>query len=118
MGKDSKKKHSKEKDKSEKSKKDHKHKSKHHDRDKGEDKQSKIDNPISIDDFFHKSEEFRVWLKISKGMYFEDLTSKDARKLFEKDFVKDFNKGKLNKMYYDGNIPLEIRNSAVKTQHK
>lgn len=109
MGKDSKKKHSSDKEDREKSKKDHKHKSKDHNRDKKETKREKESSssrpsvlPISIDEFFTKSEEFRVWLKLSKNTFFEDLTSKDARKIFEKDFVKDYNKGKLQSMYYDG----------------
>lgn len=113
MGKDSKKNHSKDKDSSEKSKKEHKHKSKDHDREKkssskDRDTKSEILNisPISSDDFFTKSEEFRVWLKLSENVFFEDLTSKEARKLFDKEFVKDYNKGKLTSMYYDGQLYL------------
>ncbi len=109
MGKDSKKKHSKDKDSGEKSRKEHKHKSKDHDRERkssSKDKDSKTEhsniNPISSDDFFTKSEEFRVWLKLSQNVFFEDLTSKEARKIFDKEFVKDYNKGKLTSMYYDG----------------
>jgi hypothetical protein len=150
MGKESKK-HSKEKDREEKSKKDHKHKSKHHEKDKHHSSSSsssgerrEVTTPITEEDFFNKSEEFRVWLKLSKGQYFEDLSSKDARKVFEKDFVKDYNKGKLSAMYYEGKIhlsrsrpgrnklklvysicifptgkiPLEIRTTAVKSQHR
>lgn len=111
MGKDSKKKHSKDKDSGEKSKKDHKHKSKDHDRERKSssgDKESKSERPkvkpISEDEFFTKSEEFRVWLKLSKNVYFEDLSSKEAHKIFEKEFVKDYNKGKLTAMYYDGKM--------------
>lgn len=109
MGKDSKKKHSKDKDSGEKSRKEHKHKSKDHDRERkssSKDKDSKTEHPnikpISSDDFFTKSEEFRVWLKLSQNVFFEDLTSKEARKMFDKEFVKDYNKGKLTSMYYDG----------------
>jgi len=109
MGKDSKKKHSKDKDSSEKSRKEHKHKSKDHDRERkssSKDNDSKADHsnikPITSDDFFTKSEEFRVWLKLSENVFFEDLTSKEARKMFDKEFVKDYNKGKLTSMYYDG----------------
>lgn len=125
MGKDSKKKHSKDKDSGEKSKKEHKHKSKDHDKDRKSSSRDKDSSsvrlnvvPISEDEFFTKNEEFRVWLKLSKNIYFEDLTSKEAHKIFEKEFVKDYNKGKLTPMYYDGKIPLEIRSSTVKTQHK
>lgn len=116
MGKDSNKKDSRDKEKSEKSKKEHKYKSKHHDKDKDryKDKSNKSDRKekdnkasdgkdhISVDDFFTKSLEFRVWLKLGKGTYFEDLTSKEAHKIFEKEFTKDYNKGKLSAMYYDG----------------
>jgi ABC-type Zn2+ transport system substrate-binding protein/surface adhesin len=104
MGKDNKK-HSKESEKSHKHKKDHKHQSKHSDKGRSDNKDSerrRVDAPITEDDFFNKSEEFRVWLKLAKNEYFEDLSSKEARKLFEKEFMKDFNKGKLSSMYYDG----------------
>jgi hypothetical protein len=57
---------------------------------------------ISLDDYFSKSQEFRVWLKVSKGRYFEDLSSDEAHKLFSKDFVPAFNKGSLPEMYYSG----------------
>jgi hypothetical protein len=111
MGKDSKKKDSKDKHKS--SKKEHKHESKHSKKDHKSHHSSKdkVDSAhhtghsdISEDDFFVKSEAFRVWLKIERNIYFEDLTSADARKLFDKDFVKYYNKGKLDAMYYAGKL--------------
>jgi hypothetical protein len=87
-----------------KDKKEHKHKD-DKERDNKERDGGEVDDgrpKISVDDYFTKSEEFRVWLKLAKGEFFEDLSSKDARKIFEKDFVKDFNKGRLSAMFYDG----------------
>jgi hypothetical protein len=48
---------------------------------------------------------------------FEDLTSDEARNLFNNTFVPDFNDGKLPLMFYEG-IPFEIREAATKTTHK
>mmetsp|Transcript_16906 Transcript_16906/g.37559 ORF Transcript_16906/g.37559 Transcript_16906/m.37559 type:complete len:172 (-) Transcript_16906:3554-4069(-) len=130
MGKEDKdKKKSHKSDSKEDSKKSHKSDKKSKHREEKERKHSKGDHErgkddgddrpkITVDDYFTKSEEFRVWLKLTKGSYFEDLTSKDARKIFEKDFVKDFNKGRLSAMFYDGNIPHDIRAATVKSQHK
>ena len=73
---------------------------------------------ITEDDYYNKSEEFRVWLKLCRdGLFFEDLTTVEAKDLFQK-FSKAFNKGRLPPMYYDGNIPLAVRGSIVKSKHK
>jgi len=72
---------------------------------------------ITEEDYYNKSEEFRVWLKLCRDLYFEDLSTVEAKALFEK-FSKAFNKGRLSAMYYDGNIPLAVRGSIVKSKHK
>ncbi|MED6109675.1 hypothetical protein PIB30_117189 [Stylosanthes scabra] len=88
-------KHSKEKsDKGKKSKDTHK--SKH----------SKGDGPkgfqeLSSDDYFAKNNEFATWLKEEKNIFFSDLSSESAREMFS-DFVKAWNKGKLEMNYYEG----------------
>ena len=56
---------------------------------------------ISSADYFAKSTEFRVFLKLVRRKMFEDLTSKEAHKLFATKFVPAWNKRKLDKMYYE-----------------
>ncbi|KAM1346703.1 hypothetical protein ACFX13_036727 [Malus domestica] len=90
-------KHSKHRSDKEKKTKD-KHKSKHH---KG-DRLSKIDfQELSNDDYFLKNNEFSTWLKEEKDVFFSDLSSESARQLFA-DFVKVWNKQKLESKYYEG----------------
>ncbi|RUP49442.1 hypothetical protein BC936DRAFT_142500 [Jimgerdemannia flammicorona] len=62
--------------------------------------------PISEEDYFAKSTEFRVWLR-DKGKFFDELTSEQAHEQFKK-FVKAWNKFKLDKKYYSG-----IRSSQI-----
>ncbi|XP_068325080.1 style cell-cycle inhibitor 1-A-like [Pyrus communis] len=89
--------HSKHRSAKEKKTKD-KHKSKHH---KG-DRLSKIDfQELSTDDYFLKNNEFSMWLKEEKDVFFSDLSSESARQLFA-DFVKVWNKQKLESKYYEG----------------
>ncbi|XP_058097115.1 style cell-cycle inhibitor 1-A [Magnolia sinica] len=56
---------------------------------------------LSNDDYFAKNNEFSTWLKEEKGLFFSDLSSEDARKLFS-GFVKDWNSQKLQSHYYEG----------------
>ncbi|VVA27427.1 Hypothetical predicted protein [Prunus dulcis] len=75
-----------------------KHKSKHH---KG-DRHLKIEfQELSTDDYFSKNNEFSTWLKEEKDVFFSDLSSESARQLFS-DFVKVWNKQKLESKYYEG----------------
>ncbi|KAF0701252.1 Aste57867_8246 [Aphanomyces stellatus] len=102
------------KDKKKKSHKKHKkHKSSssrsHHD-------DSRPDVQISEDDYFEKALEFRVWLKLEKRLYFDDLTSADAQGYFGK-FVHKWNGGKLDSMYYT-KIPQHILEGIQRTKHK
>ncbi|KAI9462406.1 hypothetical protein BJY52DRAFT_1222021 [Lactarius psammicola] len=60
--------------------------------------------PITESDYFLKSSEFRVWLKDDKRKYFDELSGEKARKYFHK-FVKEWNRGKLDKSLYAGIDP-------------
>lgn len=55
--------------------------------------------------------------KCFRKLYFEDLTSKEAMDLFERKFVKKFNRGELKSMYYRG-IPSDILDQTKRTAHK
>jgi hypothetical protein len=80
------------------------------------DEPGRVTEQISKDDFFLLSEEFRVWLHFSKKKPFDEMTTDEARGLFD-DFVQLWNNRKLSMMYYDG-IPPEIRDACIKTKHK
>ncbi|XP_014493058.1 nucleolar protein 58 [Vigna radiata var. radiata] len=87
-------KHSKEK--SDKGKSKDKHRNKHR---KGDAHTEFLQ--LSKDDYFAKNNEFAAWLKEEKNVFFSDLLSESARELFT-DFVKAWNKGKLDSHYYEG----------------
>ncbi|KAF8323892.1 hypothetical protein DL93DRAFT_2069984 [Clavulina sp. PMI_390] len=55
---------------------------------------------ISADDYFLKSDNFRLWLKESKGKYFDELSGEKARHYFGK-FVKAWNRGELSDSIYN-----------------
>ncbi|KAI0307959.1 hypothetical protein B0F90DRAFT_1807302 [Multifurca ochricompacta] len=61
-------------------------------------------DPITESDYFLKSSEFRVWLKDEKHKYFDELSGDKARKYFYK-FVKEWNRGRLDKSLYAGVDP-------------
>ena len=56
---------------------------------------------LSNDDYFSKNNEFATWLKDEKNVFFSSLSSESAREMF-KDFVKAWNKQKLDSRYYEG----------------
>ncbi|CAL9114722.1 splicing factor, arginine serine-rich 12 [Musa troglodytarum] len=56
---------------------------------------------LSKDDYFAKNNEFATWLKEERGIYFSELSSDAARELFS-GFVKEWNSGKLQPVYYEG----------------
>jgi hypothetical protein len=72
---------------------------------------------ISADDYFLRSIDFRVWCKLFRKTPFESLDSDKAREIFAAEFVKDYNKGRLPDMFYT-EIPAEIREATLKTQHQ
>lgn len=46
------------------------------------------------------------------------MTSTETRELFDRKFVREYNKGRLPDMYYSGSIPHELRETVLKTGHK
>ena len=125
------KKHRKEKHKKD-SKDKHKEKEKHHRKDhvvsssNVSDGSSNTVPQLTADDFYIRHEEFRVWLHL-KERCFEDLSSEQAHQVFDEEFIKQFNKGKLPSMFYPqtqipggsvNGIPTELREAAMKTKHK
>ncbi|XP_061358424.1 style cell-cycle inhibitor 1-A [Gastrolobium bilobum] len=94
-----------------KDKKSHKHSKENSDKakklkDTHKSKHSKGDGhmefqELSNDDYFAKNNEFATWLKEEKNVFFSDLLSESARELFS-DFVKAWNRGKLESQYYEG----------------
>ncbi|CAL1409396.1 unnamed protein product [Linum trigynum] len=74
------------------------HDAKHH---KGDDKLRSDFTELSADDYFAKNNEFATWLAEKKKVFFSDLSSESAREMFA-DFVKAWNKQKLDSKYYDG----------------
>lgn len=67
---------------------------------------------ISKDDYFSKNNEFSTWLKEKKRVFFSDLSADSAREMFT-DFVKAWNRRKLESRYYEGAIV-----SAPRSAHK
>ncbi|KAH9175511.1 hypothetical protein EDB89DRAFT_1847644 [Lactarius sanguifluus] len=72
--------------------------------------------PITESDYFLKSPEFRVWLKDDKRKYFDELSGEKARKYFHK-FVKEWNRGKLDKSLYAGIDPSK-QSATSQTAYK
>jgi len=104
------------KEKKSKHSKEKKHKKSHKKRGHDDDSIDSADHDtISSEDYFLKSEEFRVWLKLDRKKSFEDIDSALSHKLFE-DFCKLWNESRLPDMYYSG-IPPEIRQECMKTKH-
>ncbi|KAH9646305.1 DYW deaminase domain-containing protein [Citrus sinensis] len=56
---------------------------------------------LTNEDYFSKNNEFATWLKEEKKLFFSDLSSDSAREYFS-DFVKAWNKQKLDSRYYEG----------------
>ncbi|KAL8130493.1 hypothetical protein V2J09_019648, partial [Rumex salicifolius] len=91
--------------------KSHKRSKRHSDKEKSKEKHKSKDSKhsrpslkpheLSSDDYFSKNKEFATWLKEDKNIFFSDLSSERARELFS-DFVKRWNKDKLNPKYYEG----------------
>ncbi|XP_014674531.1 PREDICTED: zinc finger CCCH domain-containing protein 4-like [Priapulus caudatus] len=71
---------------------------------------------IGPEDFYRKNEEFRLWLRSKKRLYFDELLTSDAKKHFKK-FVKKWNKGKLDKKCYEG-MSTTAMSSASKTRYE
>jgi hypothetical protein len=50
-------------------------------------------------------------------LYLDDLSNEEATSLFKSKFVKRWNEGKLDKMYYGG-IPDDVIEATKRTRHK
>ncbi|CAG8669231.1 538_t:CDS:2, partial [Paraglomus occultum] len=101
------------------SRKDKKHKRSHRRRSKDSDlieQAKKFLQPITEDDYYTKSTEFRIWLREYKDKYFDELNSEQTRRYFKK-FVNAWNKFELEKKYYDGIRSSQIDKSD-KTRYK
>eukprot|EP00904_Undaria_pinnatifida_P004485 jgi/Undpi1/14037/HiC_scaffold_9.g03688.m1 len=117
--KDKKKKNKKEKEKESgsRSRSSDKRKERKEDGKQGDAAKIQAEIEISEKDYFARATEFKVWLLQKKKKFFEDLTSTESHELFEK-FVKDWNRGKLDPMFYEGRLPEELVARTRKTQHK
>ncbi|KAJ0404784.1 hypothetical protein ATCC90586_009398 [Pythium insidiosum] len=71
---------------------------------------------LSEDDYFLRVSEFRVWLLQRRGKYLEELSSEDAAGLFKSKFMKRWNDGRLDRMYYEG-IPESVLEQTKRTRH-
>ncbi|XP_030527892.1 style cell-cycle inhibitor 1 isoform X1 [Rhodamnia argentea] len=88
------------KHRSDKEKKSRDSKGKH----KSKDRHSHLKHDIqelSNDDYFLKNNEFATWLKEERNVFFSDLSAESARELFS-EFIKEWNRGKLESRYYEG----------------
>ncbi|KAL0443146.1 UNVERIFIED_CONTAM: Style cell-cycle inhibitor 1-A [Sesamum latifolium] len=98
----SKKKHKSHKTSSRHSDKGKKSDGKHKDKGRKRDNASKLKvQELSKDDYFSKSNEFAVWLKEERNVFFSDLSSDSARSLFS-EFVSEWNNQELESKYYEG----------------
>ncbi|ETO14813.1 hypothetical protein RFI_22555 [Reticulomyxa filosa] len=81
---------------------------------------------IDKSSYFEKNAEFRIWLLEMKHHYYDDLTTKEAKKWFVK-FVHRWNRGKLpgvlfvfrfvTSKYYTGEITLQSLEGERRTRH-
>lgn len=71
------------------------------------------------DDYFMRSAEFRTWLGESKGKYLDEVSSKDARRYFDR-FARRWNEGRLADEYYEGKVrsATATAGSASQTRHR
>ena len=69
---------------------------------------------IGRDDYFLKSNEYIAWLSERKGILFSELGSDEAHRVFEVDFVREWNSGGLRPAYYAGLIQAPVK----RTSHK
>jgi hypothetical protein len=84
------------------SKKSHKSKETRVDKHDSSTKRETQEIPIlHSDDYFLRSEEFRVWLHLDKNRSFEELDSNQSHSLFD-EFCSQWNHRRLPTMYYTG----------------
>jgi hypothetical protein len=59
-------------------------------------------DPITEEDYFAKSQEFRIWLRQYHHPSFEALSSKEAHHIFVDLFLPAYNAGSLPPYFYTG----------------
>ncbi|SPO24229.1 uncharacterized protein UTRI_03497 [Ustilago trichophora] len=74
---------------------------------------------LTEEDYFIRATEFKAWLSESKGKYLDEISSKDARRLFER-FVRRWNEAKLPDEYYAGKVRSSsaAAGSSSQTRHR
>jgi hypothetical protein len=76
---------------------------------------------VSLDpdtDYFKYHQHLRLFLYRRHRLYFEDLSSEDARTKFQS-FVKEYNAGNLEQVYYeDEPLPAEVLDPCKRTKHE
>mmetsp|Transcript_19248 Transcript_19248/g.24835 ORF Transcript_19248/g.24835 Transcript_19248/m.24835 type:complete len:190 (+) Transcript_19248:136-705(+) len=77
---------------------------------------TKVTIQLSEEDYFTRSSEFRVWLWLEKKKCLDELLSEKSHEMFDK-FVKKWNKGKLEGMYYEG-IPDSVLQICKRSKHQ
>jgi hypothetical protein len=68
-------------------------------------------------DYFEQNQRFRLYLYRECDMTFDDLSSKEARKMF-RDFVRHYNAGELEMGYYNPILPTEALEECPSTRHQ
>ncbi|KAJ2509015.1 hypothetical protein GGF44_006065 [Coemansia sp. RSA 1694] len=71
---------------------------------------------ISNDDYFRLNAPFRLWLRKEKHLYFDELSSEEARRRFAS-FVRAWNAGRLRSRYYSQDHELTHLSKDVLTRH-
>ncbi|KAL9933225.1 hypothetical protein V8E36_007943 [Tilletia maclaganii] len=72
---------------------------------------------IDEEDFYQKAAEFKHWLRSSKHKYLDELSSREARRYFDK-FAKRWNRGELDDAYYKGEVRTAGASASSQTRHK
>ncbi|KAJ2006290.1 hypothetical protein GGI04_001039 [Coemansia thaxteri] len=72
--------------------------------------------PIACADYYRLNAPFRLWLRKEKRLYFDELTSDQARSRFAS-FVHAWNSGRLRSRYYDQDPELAHLSKSVLTRH-
>lgn len=75
---------------------------------------------ITPDDYAKYAPEFRLWLQREKRMILFDIPKDQARNIFRREFVPDWNDGVLDPIYYSGDDSkiLDASEGLVRTSHR
>lgn len=74
---------------------------------------------IGEDDYYVRSAEFKAWLADTKRKYLDEISSREARRYFER-FIRRWNDGRLPDDYYKGTIRSAAASagSSSQTRHR